>query len=121
MSKPVVWFEILGKDAGKLQEFYGGLFGWKFQQMPEMEYGMVEHSDGIGGGVGKAPEGPGWVTVYVASDDVEADLAKANAAGATTLMPPMGIPSGGTIAVFADPEGHPVGLVKEGEQAQAQS
>ncbi len=29
MSNPVTWFEIIGKDAIKLQKFYGDVFGWK--------------------------------------------------------------------------------------------
>ena len=64
-------------------------------------------------------QGAGWVTVHVASDDGGGDLAKANATCANTVMPPMGIPSGGEITVFAEPEGHPMGLVKEGAKAQS--
>ena len=30
MKHPVMWFEVLGKDAGKLCQFYGALFGWSF-------------------------------------------------------------------------------------------
>ena len=30
MGQPVVHFEIIGKDAGKLRSFYGDLFGWQF-------------------------------------------------------------------------------------------
>jgi predicted enzyme related to lactoylglutathione lyase len=27
MKHPVMWFEVLGKDSGKLCQFYGSLFG----------------------------------------------------------------------------------------------
>jgi len=27
MKHPVMWFEVLGKDGGKLCQFYGALFG----------------------------------------------------------------------------------------------
>jgi predicted enzyme related to lactoylglutathione lyase len=30
MAHPVMWFEVLGSDGGKLQQFYGDLFGWTF-------------------------------------------------------------------------------------------
>ena len=30
MKHPVGWFEVLGKDAGKLCQFYSALFGWSF-------------------------------------------------------------------------------------------
>jgi len=110
MGNPVVWFEVIGNDGGKLREFYGGLFGWTFKDVPEMDYGMTESEQtGIPGGVGKAPAGPGWATFYVDVPDLEASLAKATEQGAKVLMPPTPLPDG-KIAVFADPEGHPIGL-----------
>jgi len=114
MSNKVEWFEVLGKDGAKLRGFYGELFGWKFQLMPggEMDYGMTAAADtGIGGGVGTADRGPGWVTFYVGVDDPRAALARAEKLGAKVLMPVTELPDV-TIAVLADPEGHPVGLVK---------
>ena len=33
MSHPVVHFEVSGNDLGKLQEFYGELFGWKTEKV----------------------------------------------------------------------------------------
>ena len=108
----LVWFEVLGKDPGKLRAFYGELFNWKFtmSQMPEMDYGMTDKADtGIGGGVGKAPQGAGWSTFYVQVQDIRASVARAEALGGKVLLPIMKIPEG-EIAVVADPEGHPVGL-----------
>ena len=29
MSHPVVWFEVMGKDGKKLQQFFTDLFGWR--------------------------------------------------------------------------------------------
>lgn len=29
MKHPVMWFEVLGQDGAKLQQFYSRLFGWK--------------------------------------------------------------------------------------------
>ncbi|MBK5219869.1 MAG: hypothetical protein JJE35_08790 [Thermoleophilia bacterium] len=43
-------------------------------------------------------------------DDVEAGLAKAESLGATRVMGPMDIPTG-KIGLFADPEGHVIGLM----------
>ena len=40
-GSPVVWFEVIGKDANALRSFYGELFGWNFEVMEEMDYGMV--------------------------------------------------------------------------------
>ena len=114
MGNPVVHFEIIGKDAKKLQDFYGKLFDWKIDANNPMNYGMVEPSGtGIGGGVG-AGEGDGHVTVYVEVDDLQATLTKAEGLGGKTTMPPMAVPGGPEIAMFADPEGHQIGLVKAG-------
>ncbi len=74
MANPVSWFEITGKDADKLQQFYADVFGWEYQQAPgPTKYGMISAGNGgIGGGVGEAQGGPGHVTVYVEVDDPQA-------------------------------------------------
>ena len=51
------------------------------------------------------------MTFYVEVDDPAAYLAKVTELGGTTIVPPTEIQQGGlTFAVFADPEGHVVGL-----------
>lgn len=113
MSHPVVHFEVAGNDLETLQSFYGDLFGWKTQAVPGMDYAMVEkEGDGIGGGLGKTPDGgPGHVTVYVSVDDPQAVLDRAEQLGGRTIMPVTELPQV-TIALFADPEGHVIGLAK---------
>jgi predicted enzyme related to lactoylglutathione lyase len=66
------------------------------------------------GGVGTAPEGyDGHVTFYVAVDDVEAALAKAESLGGSRMMGPDVIPEVNIeIGLFTDPEGHVIGVVK---------
>ena len=70
---------------------------------------------GVGAGVGQAQEGPGHVTFYVGVDDPQAALAKAEKLGGKTIVPvtEMGMV---TFALFADPEGHVVGVVKNQQQ-----
>ena len=52
MKHPVMWFEVLGEDAGKLCQFYGALFGWSIGGDPST-YGLVQaNGRGIPGGVG---------------------------------------------------------------------
>ena len=41
MSNKVVWFEVVGQDADKMRSFYGSLFGWNFNVMPEIDYGLT--------------------------------------------------------------------------------
>jgi predicted enzyme related to lactoylglutathione lyase len=112
---PVVWFEVMGADASALQSFYSGLFNWQFTPVPDSDgYGTVGcESGGIPGGVGQGPDGSkGWgATFYISVSDIAAKLEECVAAGASVLMPPLELPDM-TIAMLADPEGHPFGLAQ---------
>jgi uncharacterized protein len=113
MPNPTMWFEVAGKDYPALKGFYADLFDWQFTDMEQMPYSTVEATDGgIPGGVGAAPEGhSGHVTFYVQVDDIDASLEKAESLGGKRTMGPMELPSGLRIALFADPEGHEIGLM----------
>jgi hypothetical protein len=107
----VTWFEVIGKDGGKLQKFYGDLFSWKIDANNPMSYGMVENNgQGINGGVGGGDGAR--LTFYVEVADLDATLKKAESMGGKTVMPVMDVPGGPTLAMFADPEGNVVGIMK---------
>ena len=120
MGQPVVHFEIIGQDADRLRGYYSDLFGWEIDANNPANYGIVQREGntdgdgvGIGGGVGKGPEGyAGHVTFYVGVPDVEAALAKAESLGGTRMMGPEEPMEGVEIGLFNDPEGHTVGVVK---------
>jgi predicted enzyme related to lactoylglutathione lyase len=113
VANEVSWFEVTGKDGDKLQQFYGGLFGWQIDADNPMRYGMVQAADGgIGGGIGPSPDGGGHVTFYVAVDDPQAYLDRAEQLGGKTVVPVTEVPDMVTFARFADPEGNVVGVVK---------
>ena len=59
----------------------------------------------------QSPDGNGHVTFYVGTDDPQATLDKAEQLGGKTILPVTELPEV-TIALFADPEGHVVGLAK---------
>jgi predicted enzyme related to lactoylglutathione lyase len=110
MSNPIVHLEVTGQDGAKLQSFFSDLFGWQLDANNPMNYGVGILNDTVGIGVGPAPEGPGASTFYIAVDDVEAALAKAESLGGSRIMGPMTVPDGPTIGLFGDPEGHMVGV-----------
>ena len=123
MGQPVIHFEILGKDADRTQRYYSELFGWDIQPLPfenPTQYGLVDRDanmngkgEGIGGGVGAAPNGyGGHVTFYVEVPDVEAALAKAESLGGTRMMGPDQVPGGPVIGQFQDHDGLTVGVVQ---------
>jgi uncharacterized protein len=112
MGNPVTWFEVVGKDGPELQKFYADAFGWQLQDPANMGYGMLmQPEQGIGGGVGQAPDGNGHVTFYVEVDDPQAALDKIEQLGGKTVMPVTEMEMV-TVALFTDPEGHLVGVVK---------
>lgn len=115
MPHPVIHFEIEGKDGKALQQFYGDAFGWTIEVMAPMEYGMVsgeKEGGGIGGGISASQDGNPAVRFYIEADDLQAALDKIEKLGGKTVMPPMDVPGGPTIAMFTDPAGNNLGLVK---------
>ena len=120
MGRPVVHFEVIGKDAAALQSFYSSLFDWQIDADNPMSYGLVPREGntnadgvGIGGGVGSGPPGyEGHVTFYVEVPDVEASLAQAESLGGKRLMGPDQVMEGLVIGMFSDPEGHTIGVIQ---------
>ncbi len=120
MGQPVVHFEIMGKDGEALRSYYSELFGWKIDANNPMNYGMISAEGnqdsegvGIGGGVGQLPEGMDpHLTFYIAVDDVEEALKKAESLGGTRIHGPSQIEDMLILGHFSDPEGNMVGVMK---------
>src|SRR5919199_1544036 len=113
MPNPVVHFEISGKDVTGLGRFYKDVFGSEITPVPTMNYETIAPGGqgGIGGGIGHT-DGPGRVTFYIQVDDLDAALDRIQRLGGKIVMPPIEIPNVVGLAMFADPEGHIIGLVK---------
>lgn len=120
MGQPVVHFEVVGKDGGKLRSYYAEMFDWEVDANNPMKYGLVDREAnvnsegiGVGGGIGQGPEGfEGHVIFYVEVPDVEAVLVKAEGLGGTGVMGPGTIMENVTLGQFLDPEGNLVGLTQ---------
>ena len=116
MGQPVAFFEVVSAEAERAQKFYAELFGWQVEASPELGgYALVDTGAGehaIGGGIGPSQEpGDTGVRIYVRVGDLDSYLARAEELGGTRLVPPMDLPGDfGRIAIFADPDGNPVGL-----------
>jgi hypothetical protein len=110
MGQPVVHFEIGGRDRAKTAKFFCDLFDWTTQDMGGALLVDTGAKSGINGHFNALGHEPfHYVTIYIEVDDVAAYLAKAEALGGKTLVPPIDIPTG-TFAWFADPDGTHVGL-----------
>ena len=114
MSKRnIVHVEIPAANVGAAGKFYQDLFGWKLQSYPDMNYTMWESEGGssYGGFPQVSDENPaGQVLVYIASDDIEADLKKVEQLGGKVLHSKAEIPGMGWFGVFQDPTGNVLGL-----------
>ena len=129
MSKhSIVHVDFPAHNIEAAGQFYSDLFGWRTQSFPEWNYTTFEAEPGPGGGfvqVGDATSSagsmsykPGDVLVYIATDDIDATLAKAESLGGRPLVPKTEIPDMGWFAVFTDPTGNRVGLwTDKGDQA----
>jgi uncharacterized protein len=114
-ARPVVVFEIRGRDSKKLQEFYRELFNWKIDDSNPL---VAQIQSGIGGPepgpVGVLLSGQPGVTIYVQVLDLRSSLDKAKALGGSVVLEPTVVPGRElTIARIADPEGTQIGLVQQ--------
>jgi len=114
MSKRnVVHVEIPAANVKAAGKFYGDLFGWKISHDDALNYSMWEagNGDSYGGFPQVSDEAPaGQVLVYIASDDIEADLKKVEQLGGKIIHPKAEIPQTGWYAFFQDPTGNVLGL-----------
>lgn len=103
----VDWHSV---DFEQAKKFYGGLFGWTFQEWDE-QY-MLFHAPGnASGGFAKTDQidyAKGAV-VYMLVTDIEASRQKAIELGGTA-SPAMEIPGYGSISFLTDLEGNKLGI-----------
>ena len=115
-GNPVVHWEIGTANAKRLHGFYTALFDWQVDTNNPHGYGVVHTgaTDGIDGGIFQTGNGtPNYLTFYVQVDDVRAALSKAQSLGATTVGAVTPVPGVGTVAHFADPDGHLVSVIQD--------
>lgn len=98
-----------GKESG---EFYEKLFGWHIERDDQLDYTMFDPHEGPGGGFNPLSENvkAGEILIYVHSDDIEADLKRAEELGGMIVMPKGEIPNIGWYGMFRDPTGNTIGL-----------
>ena len=111
MSHPVIHAEIRSTDPDATRQFFSALFGWTYSDGAFPGYSFVDTGvDGaIPTAIGPLQGGADAVLFFVGVEDVEATLARAEELGGTTVQPAQKVP-GVTFGVFADPQGHHVGV-----------
>jgi predicted enzyme related to lactoylglutathione lyase len=111
------WVDTTQPDPDAAASFYGGLFGWEFEDvMPpgsELKYLMARIRGLDAAAISSAPEAgpPGAVwNTYVWVDSADETASKVRDAGGSVLFEPMDVMDAGRMAVFADPEGAAFGV-----------
>lgn len=112
MPHPIVHIELSAHDRETAARFYSEIFGWKVEQVPQMNYATFEAEGGPGGGFNPVSEQypAGSVLVYIGTEDIESSLRRIESLGGKTLVPKTEIPNIGWFAIFSDPTGNRVGL-----------
>ncbi|MDQ2853775.1 MAG: VOC family protein [Chloroflexota bacterium] len=112
MAAKVIHVEVTGKNGPALQSFYSKIFDWELNTDLPDGYGMMRQENGITGGIGPTQDGSaGNVTFYVHSEDPAGVLRRVEELGGKVIMPLTEVANDTTIALFADPEGHVVGIM----------
>jgi uncharacterized protein len=106
------WVDTGQPDPEAAARFYGGLFGWEFEdRMPADSPGryFVARLDGldvaaVGSQSDQAPPTPVW-KMYVWVDSADEAAAKVKDAGGGVLAEPFDVGDAGRMGVFSDPSG----------------
>ena len=111
--------DLQSSDPEAAKTFYGGLFGWQFDDQPMPEgppYSMaIKDGEPVAAIAPMSPDmisqnvPPFWNT-YIAVDDVDAATEVAKAAGGQVVMGPFDVMEAGRMVVVSDPSGAMVNL-----------
>jgi predicted enzyme related to lactoylglutathione lyase len=111
-----LWDELLTSDVEAAKAFYGEVVGWEAEEVDMGAggiYTMFRTGEAQRAGAMPMPAGveapPHWLT-YLAADDVDASVAKAESLGGSTLTGPIDVRTVGRLAVLSDPTGAVFGL-----------
>jgi len=94
-------------DFKKAKRFFGKVFGWTFQDLPEIKYVLFRAGSQPNGGfylVKKMPK-KGQVNLYIEVEDIDSKLKEIRKARGKVMVKKTPIVDMGWFAVFATPDG----------------
>lgn len=108
----VIWVDLVTPDLDSAKRFYGGLFGWTFQDLStaDKDYALALLDGRPVAGLFHRPipagehRQPAWLT-FIAVRDVGKAERVVLAHGGKVLVQPRTYPQRGRQAIFADPQG----------------
>ncbi len=110
-----IWTDLSTTDMEGAKSFYGALFGWEAEPVPNPEaggYTMVSLGGKLVAGLGPvqtAGQPPAWLP-YVATEDVDATMSAVKGSGGEPFFGPMDVFDTGRMGIFRDPGGAVLGL-----------
>ena len=121
MTGRVVHFEVPFDDGDRARAFYSGVFGWKMQEMPEMQYTMVSTGPVGDGGM---PSEPGFINggmfqrqdklnvpvITINVDSIDETVPQVEANGGKLVEGKVTVGEMGFAAYVNDSEGNLIGL-----------
>ncbi|MDE0643717.1 MAG: VOC family protein [bacterium] len=123
------WVDLSAEDIAGAQAFYGGLFGWTWEEVPTRQgftYSMAQKDGHTVAGLGPAPQEildmglrSVWNT-YLAADSVDEVYKRAIECGGTGLMEPEEVMNAGRMAYILDNQGAAFGIWQAGDHRGAQ-
>ena len=111
MAHPVIHAEIRSEDPDATRAFFAALFGWTYSDGAFPGYSFVD--TGVEGAIptaiGPLQGGQDVALFFVGVNDVDETLRRAEELGGRIIQPVQTVP-GVTFGVFADAQGHVVGV-----------
>jgi predicted enzyme related to lactoylglutathione lyase len=106
------WADLATTDQAAAKDFYGGLFGWEFDDLPMGDgatYTMARIDGKDVAAIAPMPPGqedvpPHWNS-YVAVESADDVAGRVRELGGSVLAEPFDVPEAGRMAAFADPQG----------------
>ena len=123
MKNTINWFEIYTSDFQRAKKFYTEVFQCELtdiavnnEKHSQMQYATFPGERNNGGASGAlvkldvAEPGVGGTMIYFASEEIDPELSRAEAAGGKVIRPKQDIGDLGFIALIQDTEGNMIGL-----------
>ncbi len=123
------WVDLSTSDLEGAKNFYGGLFGWEFDDRPTdvgTVYSMCQIDGHTVAGLGPQAKElveqgiPPFWSSYIKHDDVDAIARKVSEAGGRMMMPPMDVMKEGRMFIASDPTGAAFGVWQPGNHIGAE-
>lgn len=113
----IIWHDLLSDTPEQTRQFYGELFGWRFEQVPGVNYQLIRNGDRLIGGMvdqnrlSNPLDVSQWV-VSMSVADIDAAALQVDAAGGQVLTPPTSLGERGRISVVLDNSGALLALLQ---------